>query len=268
MTTVVLDVRGLRRGSEQNVVDAVLGRRPGVLDVSVNPVAQAATVVYDPSPAGGPGPGPYPLRMCSAAWPRSQEAFAQAASWFVRTTARVEGRWQEAALGEWTVRDLVGHTSRSLLTVETYLAQPVAEVAVTSPADYFRLVMELATDDASVAQRGRDAGAALGSDVPTAIERIAERVLAKVGAAEAGDLVATPVGGMRLGDYLPTRTFELTVHTCDLAAVLGQAIEVPEGAAIESLSVLGALAVRRGAAGPLLRAATGRGALPEHFTVL
>ncbi len=47
--TVVLDVRGLRWASEQNVVAAVLGRRPGVLDVEVNPVAQSATVVFDPA---------------------------------------------------------------------------------------------------------------------------------------------------------------------------------------------------------------------------
>ena len=45
--TVVLDVRGLRRASEQNVVAATLGRRPGVLDVEVNPVAQTATVRFD-----------------------------------------------------------------------------------------------------------------------------------------------------------------------------------------------------------------------------
>ncbi|HET8682429.1 MAG TPA: heavy metal translocating P-type ATPase, partial [Micromonosporaceae bacterium] len=47
--TAVLDVRGLRRASEQNVVAAVLGRRPGVLDVEVNPVAQTATVRFDPA---------------------------------------------------------------------------------------------------------------------------------------------------------------------------------------------------------------------------
>ncbi|MBO0817474.1 MAG: heavy metal translocating P-type ATPase, partial [Actinobacteria bacterium] len=47
-STAVLDVRGMRRASEQNVVAAVLGRRPGVLEVDVNPVAQTATVVFDP----------------------------------------------------------------------------------------------------------------------------------------------------------------------------------------------------------------------------
>ncbi len=47
--TVVLDVRGMLRASEKSVVDVVLGRRPGVLSVEANPVAQAATVRFDPS---------------------------------------------------------------------------------------------------------------------------------------------------------------------------------------------------------------------------
>jgi len=80
--------------------------------------------------------------------------------------------------------------------------------------------------------------------------------------------VATPVGGMRLADYLPTRIFELTVHTCDLATALGEQFEVPQAAGVESLSLVGELAARAGRAGPLLRAATGRGGLPNGFTVL
>ncbi|MCX5277818.1 heavy metal translocating P-type ATPase [Streptomyces virginiae] len=47
-STAVLDVRGMARASQQSTVAAVLGRRPGVLDVEVNPVAQSATVVFDP----------------------------------------------------------------------------------------------------------------------------------------------------------------------------------------------------------------------------
>ncbi|MEV0316292.1 heavy metal translocating P-type ATPase [Nonomuraea fuscirosea] len=46
--TAILDVSGLRWASEQNVVVAVLGRRPGVLHVEANPVAQTATVRFDP----------------------------------------------------------------------------------------------------------------------------------------------------------------------------------------------------------------------------
>ena len=45
--------------------------------------------------------------------------------------------WDGPGLGEWTVRDLVGHTSRSLVTVIDYLARPVAEEVVLSASAYF-----------------------------------------------------------------------------------------------------------------------------------
>src|SRR5215211_5305208 len=47
--TAVLDVRPMLRGSEKAVVEAVLGRRPGVERVEANPVSQTATVVFDPA---------------------------------------------------------------------------------------------------------------------------------------------------------------------------------------------------------------------------
>ncbi|GAB2817386.1 heavy metal translocating P-type ATPase [Lentzea nigeriaca] len=48
MNSVVLDVSGLHYASEQNVVDAKLGRQPGVHRVEVNAAAQTATVHFDP----------------------------------------------------------------------------------------------------------------------------------------------------------------------------------------------------------------------------
>ena len=48
-STAVLDVRGMLRASEKQVVEAVLMRRPGVERVEANPVAQTATVEYDPA---------------------------------------------------------------------------------------------------------------------------------------------------------------------------------------------------------------------------
>jgi P-type Cu2+ transporter len=46
--TVVLHTGGLNWASEQAIVEAVLGRRRGVQAVEANPVAQTATVTYDP----------------------------------------------------------------------------------------------------------------------------------------------------------------------------------------------------------------------------
>jgi Cu2+-exporting ATPase len=47
--TAILDVRPMLRGSEKAVVEAVLGRRPGVERVDANPVSQTATVVFNPT---------------------------------------------------------------------------------------------------------------------------------------------------------------------------------------------------------------------------
>ena len=47
--SVVLELDGLQWASEKSAVEAVLGRRPGVTDVQANPVAQTATVTYDPA---------------------------------------------------------------------------------------------------------------------------------------------------------------------------------------------------------------------------
>ncbi len=46
--TTVLHVGGLHYASEKAVVEGVLAHRPGVLEVEANPVAQTATVTFDP----------------------------------------------------------------------------------------------------------------------------------------------------------------------------------------------------------------------------
>ena len=200
-------------------------------------------------------------------WDDSRRAFADAAGWFVRTTALVGDRWAEPGLGEWDVRALVGHTSRSLLTVEAYLARPADSAEVPSAADYFRATRAMAADP-TVTQRGRDAGTALGEDPGAAVAEIAARVVPLVDAQDGGTLLTTIAGGMRLEDYLPTRTFELAVHTSDLARALDAPLDVPATAARQALELISELAVSEGAAGPLLLAATGRPGLPAGWSVL
>jgi hypothetical protein len=198
---------------------------------------------------------------------QSRTAFADAAGWFVRTATLAGDRWDQPALGEWDVRALVGHTSRALVTVETYLARPAPAVEIASAADYFRATRAAAADPA-VAARGRAAGTALGSDPAAAVAQLAARVLALVETRDGTTLVTTIAGGMRLADYLPTRTFELAVHTADLATVLGMPPDVPATAAAQALTIVADLALAGGLAGPLLLAATGRPGLPAGFSVL
>ena len=199
-------------------------------------------------------------------WDDSRRAFTDAAEWFVGTVALVGDRWERPGLGEWDIRALVGHTSRALLTVEMYLARPAGAVEVASTAEYFRRT-RAATAGPAVAARGRDAGAALGDDPVAAVSEIVARVVPLVNAQTGGELLTTIVGGMRLSDYLPTRTFELVVHTADLATVLGLPGEPPLTAAVQALDIMTGLAVAGGHAGRLLLAATGR-PIPALFSVI
>ena len=48
-TTAVLEVAGVHWATEKAVTEKVLGRRPGVLAVAANPIAQTAVVTYDPA---------------------------------------------------------------------------------------------------------------------------------------------------------------------------------------------------------------------------
>lgn len=192
-----------------------------------------------------------------AGWEQSLQAFEDAARWFVRTTSSVEGGWDRPGLGEWDLRALVGHTSRALLTVETYLGRPAPAVEVDSCVEYFRATSQMAAGP-EVAERGRQAGAALGADPAAAVARIAKRVLPLVRAQDGAAVVTTVAGGMRLSDYLPTRTFELAVHTCDVALATGRSPDVPPAAATQALGIVTELSVSGGVAGRLLLAATGR----------
>src|SRR5215216_374438 len=157
------------------------------------------------------------------------ETFAEGARTFADLVRRIPpGRWDGPGLGEWDLRSLVGHTSRSLITVETYLGQPAELV------------------DALVAR------------VPALVET-------------AGNpLITTAAGGMRLEAYLPTRSFELVVHSLDIAAAVPD-IEGPEFSdqlLSQVARVAATAAVLLGRGVEMMLALTGRATLSPGFSVV
>ena len=197
----------------------------------------------------------------------AEEHFAEAATAYATLVAAITGdQWGEPGLGEWDLRALVGHTSRSLVTVETYLGQPAATEDLTSPAAYLAAVARV--DPASVVDRGRAAGVALGDDPAATVRTLLDRVLPLV-AGEDDPLISTLLGGMRLRQYLPTRTFELVVHGLDIARAAGlPAPDYSAGVLTEVLALTAAAAVLGGRGPEVLFALTGRTTLPPGFSVV
>lgn len=195
------------------------------------------------------------------------ERFVQAARWASEVVGRLaDADWSGPGLGDWDLRALVGHTSRSLITTDTYLDRPAESEVVTSAADYYLAVDSLGPSDA-VTERGRKAGETLGDDPPSAFSDLVERVIPRVEGA--GDpLIETIAGGMRLHVYLESRIFELVVHGLDICAAAGVDSVPPEAPLRSAMHLAVDLSVLWGTAPELILALTGRGQLREGFTVL
>lgn len=185
-------------------------------------------------------------------------------------------RFSEVALGSWNVRDLIGHASRALTTIESYCGRTVDSSSAAGPAQYFTRIGEAPPGsdarrqrDTAIAERGREAGAGLGDNPAAAVRTLAERVVALVDATSDETPVASPAGLMTLAGYLPTRTFELVVHTLDLAAALRLPVpEVLQSAISMSMMLAAEIAAGLPTAPDVLLALCGRRSLPEAFSVV
>ena len=177
--------------------------------------------------------------------------------------------WDGPGLGVWDLRALVGHTARSLITVTTYLAQRAPAVEVpTSEAYYVAVHRAGGANTAAVTERGRAAGAALGDDPAAAFRRWLAEATAALDTTGDGEVVPTAAGGMRVGDYLPTRTFELAVHGADIARATGLAVAFAPPVLAEAAELGARVAVELGHGPALLAALTGRAPLPPGLSVV
>ncbi|MEU4598994.1 maleylpyruvate isomerase N-terminal domain-containing protein [Nocardia sp. NPDC023988] len=199
------------------------------------------------------------------------ETFVSAAASFAALVRKIPAdSWAGPGLGEWDLRSLVGHTSRSLTTVTAYLRQPAEVEDVASPQEYYAMAKAYAARAGSeaIVRRGRDAATELGDDPAAAIDALAVAATAAVTGAE--DRLITVIGGlgMRLYTYLPTRTFELAVHSLDIAAATGLDCSLPEDVLTEATVLAARTAVHLGDGVSVLSALTGRSTLPQGFSVV
>ncbi|MET1006991.1 MAG: maleylpyruvate isomerase N-terminal domain-containing protein [Propionibacteriaceae bacterium] len=195
--------------------------------------------------------------------------YALAAEEFAELVGRIPGNaWTGPGLGEWDLRSLVGHTTRSLITVDTYLDRPTETEVVASPDDYYRATHTVANaDPAAVTERGRQAGLALGDDPVAAVRLLIDRVMPRIYAVD-DPLIETIAGGMRLSTYLPTRIFELVVHSLDIARAADLDPQLPP-ALLQLVAGLAArAAVAQGDGTVVIDALTGRSSLPPGFSVV
>jgi uncharacterized protein (TIGR03083 family) len=185
-----------------------------------------------------------------------------------------EDQLARPATDAWSVRDLVGHTTRALTTVDDYLDQRADHPDHHTPSGYYHQAIQ-SIDNASIAERGREAGQALGEQPAVFVRELLEHVLDRLEAlTDEGDgdhrvdpVIVTRGGSMHLSAYLPTRTLELVLHCLDLARALGLDLMVPVDPMRQTIQVLSELVLLDGHGASLARALSGRGSLPEGYSV-
>jgi hypothetical protein len=198
-------------------------------------------------------------------------AFESAARSFAGLVHRIPADgWDGPGLGEWDMRSLVGHASRSLITVSTYLATSAEHEDVATPQDYYAGIADYmsSTDAEAITERGRQAGRDLGDDPAQTIDDLVERALADL--ATAADPLVAVIGGLgiRLHTYLPTRTFELAVHSLDIARAAALSFDLPDVVLDEATVLAARIAVTTGRGSEVLMSLTGRCVLPPGFSVV
>lgn len=197
------------------------------------------------------------------------EVFASAATAFARLVHALP-TFDGPGLGDWDLRALVGHTSRSLITVSTYLKTPAETADLAGPVEYYAATRAYLADAgaAEVNERGVQAGRALGDDPAAAVDRLVTQALSDLDGV--GDPIIKVFGGygIRLGDYLQTRVFELAVHSLDIARATGVPADLPQDVLRCATLLAASTAVHFGDGETLLLALTGRTALPATFSMV
>jgi uncharacterized protein (TIGR03083 family) len=178
--------------------------------------------------------------------------------------------WDGPGLGDWDLRALVGHASRSLITVSTYLTTTASREDVTSPHDYYAKIRGYASNagSAAIIERGRQAGRDLGPDPAATVDALLDKALGDLDGVD--DPLIAVIGGLgiRLSNYLPTRTFELAVHGLDIVRASGVEFSLPDEVLDQATVLAARVATAIGQATPVLLALTGRSTLPDPFSVV
>ena len=197
-----------------------------------------------------------------------REAYLESAEFFAGLVDGVDAdAWEKHALGQWTLRDLAGHTYRSISTVVGYSEKPAPQVDVESSTQWIVNVRQNANPD-RVAELGRSAGLEIMDNPQMMVRGFLSMARDRVNDLDEDFILATPQGGMRLIDYLQLRTMELVIHGSDFARALGVEAIPPASGMQVALQVLTGVAVAEGRGSDLASALTGRTALPIGYNLL
>ncbi|MEV3989542.1 sterol carrier family protein [Streptomyces sp. NPDC049837] len=124
-------------------------------------------------------------------------------------------------LGEWTVRELAAHITMAVRSVIRGVAAPEPATRDLALLDWPLATRKYAGDVDHDTREIAEAAAETPGALAELYEETGRRLADVLVAAPDERLIVTRFGGVRLADFLVTRTVELIVHTDDLNAATG-----------------------------------------------
>jgi uncharacterized protein (TIGR03083 family) len=204
-----------------------------------------------------------------------RDTYLSAARAFAALIERVPNHaWDQPGLGVWTIRELTGHASTAALSsVIAAIARPATEEVIATPQGYYALARTVDPAIYSAAVKASEEGAreeaaALGDPIAAGVQRLVDQVTTTLDEVHGDPLVETAAGGMRLDAWLPTRTFELAVHSIDIATSGQLPADLPEAVISEAAQLAACTAVVNGDGIAVLKALTGRRQLPAGYSIV
>ncbi|GAA2510930.1 maleylpyruvate isomerase family mycothiol-dependent enzyme [Streptomyces gobitricini] len=133
-------------------------------------------------------------------------------------------------LGEWTVRELAAHITMAMRSVVRGVAAPAPATRDLTLLDWPLATRQYAGDVDHDTREIAEAGAHDPAALAALYEETGRGLADALEAAPDERLIVTRFGGVRLADFLVTRTVELIVHTDDLNHATGLAVPYDRGA--------------------------------------
>ncbi|MET9426375.1 MULTISPECIES: sterol carrier family protein [unclassified Streptomyces] len=127
-------------------------------------------------------------------------------------------------LGEWTVRELAAHISMGLGSLIRGVAAPEPASRDLELTEWAPATRQYAEDVDAAAREIAEAAAVDPAGLAALYEETGRNLADALAAAPDERLIETRFGGVRLADFLVTRTVELVVHTDDLNDATGLAV--------------------------------------------
>ncbi len=198
-----------------------------------------------------------------------KSAYIDSVESFLEVIRQIDpNQWDANALDQWSFRDLVGHTGRSIKLVKEFGSQRSESLDVQSAALHYQISLSPAGANQRVAAGGVEAGNALGEEPVHHLQEAWIATLETLQSTEEDTVISYVNGGIKFGDYLRTRILELVVHSIDLAQAIGIDYEPPKEAMREALYLLADLAVDTPYASKLALISTGREISKTSFNVI